>query len=221
MTSSRRPTALIVVDMQLDFCEGGELAVDGGNDLAASIAKYLTTEHQHYDLIVITQDWHRSFDQDPSGNCGHFAPDDEPDYRTNWPVHCVAGSDGAFVHEDIRAALRLLDTVDHPAWALRKGQGVPGYSAFDGSFVNTYTFGGAHHTDRFGGASLRAVLNALQIYRVEVCGLVYEHCVTATARDASTMGYETAILRNLTIPADKGRARIVDMSHWHVQLVDA
>ena len=75
--------ALIVVDVQNDFCEGGALAVAGGAATATAISAYLRASA--YDVVVATADWHNPL---PDTNDGHFA--DEPDYVTTWPAHCVA-----------------------------------------------------------------------------------------------------------------------------------
>lgn len=82
--------ALIVVDVQNDFCEGGSLAVAGGAAVARSVTELLAADHG-YDHVVATKDFHI----DPGE---HFS--DTPDYRTSWPRHCVAGTSGAAFHPD-------------------------------------------------------------------------------------------------------------------------
>ena len=77
--------ALIIVDVQNDFCEGGSLPVAGGADLAGEISEYVDAHHGQFDHIVATQDWHI----DPGA---HFS--DEPDFVDSWPPHCVAGTRG-------------------------------------------------------------------------------------------------------------------------------
>ena len=86
-------TALIVVDVQNDFCEGGSLAVDGGSDVAAAISEHIEQHHRDYEAIVGTLDWHIS----PGS---HFS--EEPDFRTSWPVHCVAETEGALRYQLIK-----------------------------------------------------------------------------------------------------------------------
>jgi nicotinamidase/pyrazinamidase len=81
--------ALVIVDVQQDFCEGGSLAVTGGQDVARRISGFLVDHAEEYELIVATRDWH----DDPGE---HFA--DEPDYRERWPPHCRAGTPGAELH---------------------------------------------------------------------------------------------------------------------------
>src|SRR5260370_39979699 len=84
--------ALLVVDVQNDFCEGGSLAVSGGARVASAVSTYLAGSAGDYATIVATRDWH----VDPGA---HFSP--SPDYRDSWPVHCVAGSHGAEVHPSL------------------------------------------------------------------------------------------------------------------------
>ena len=106
--------ALIIVDVQNDFCEGGSLAVPGGAALAAAINEYLAGDsgHQH---VVATRDFHI----DPGD---HFS--DDPDYVTSWPPHCIAGTPGADFYPD-------LDTTPIEA-VFHKGAYDAGYSGFEG-----------------------------------------------------------------------------------------
>ncbi|RKT83124.1 nicotinamidase/pyrazinamidase [Saccharopolyspora antimicrobica] len=105
--------ALIIVDVQNDFCEGGALAVAGGADVAAAISQYLAGfDHDH---VVATRDYHI----DPGA---HFS--DEPDFVRTWPRHCVAGTPGAAFHP-------ALDVGPVEA-VFSKGQYSAGYSGFEG-----------------------------------------------------------------------------------------
>jgi len=106
--------ALIVVDVQKDFCEGGSLAVTGGAALAGAISDYLA-DGAGYRHVVATQDFHI----DPGD---HFS--DHPDYILSWPPHCRAGSTGAEFHPD-------LDSGRFEA-VFRKGAYDTGYSGFSG-----------------------------------------------------------------------------------------
>ncbi|MBA3020695.1 isochorismatase family protein [Propionicimonas sp.] len=108
-------TALIVVDVQNDFCEGGSLAVSGGAKVAADIAALLSSAHG-YDHVVATRDRHI----DPGA---HFAA--VPDYLDTWPTHCVAGSPGAELHQPLRA--EQFEAV------FDKGEYAAAYSGFEGS----------------------------------------------------------------------------------------
>lgn len=107
-------SALIVVDVQNDFCEGGSLAVAGGDRVAEKIGELLSSDHG-YDYVVATRDHH----VDPGG---HFA--EEPDYLDSWPRHCVAGTSGA----QLRAPL----SAGHFAAIFDKGENSAAYSGFEG-----------------------------------------------------------------------------------------
>ena len=105
--------ALVIVDVQNDFCEGGSLAVAGGGEVARAISRYL--ESGGYDHVVASRDFHI----DPGS---HFSA--RPDYVNSWPRHCVVGSGGADFHPD-------LDT-SHIETVFSKGAHEAAYSAFDG-----------------------------------------------------------------------------------------
>jgi nicotinamidase/pyrazinamidase len=105
--------ALIIVDVQNDFCEGGSLAVGGGAGVAAGITAALASGS--WDHVVATQDWHI----DPGT---HFS--DHPDYLDTWPAHCVVGTGGADFHPNL--SLDKVEAVFH------KGQHAAAYSGFEG-----------------------------------------------------------------------------------------
>ncbi len=105
--------ALVIVDVQNDFCEGGSLAVAGGAQVAAAISKHL--ERTPYDVVVATRDYHR----DPGS---HFSP--RPDHVDSWPEHCVVGTPGADLHP-------ALDTTALDA-VFDKGHYSAAYSGFEG-----------------------------------------------------------------------------------------
>lgn len=163
--------ALVIVDVQSDFCEGGSLAVAGGSDVARAISVHVTERRADYDHIVATADWHI----DPGS---HFS--DTPDYVDSWPVHCVADSDGAEFHPNIANA------VNHVEAVFRKGQFDAGYSGFDGQ---------ADDEDR---TPLAAWLKDRDVTRVDVVGIATDHCVRATALDARQEGFDTVVLLDLT-----------------------
>lgn len=108
--------ALIVVDVQNDFCEGGSLAVAGGTDVASRIDELLQGEHG-YDVVVATRDHHI----DPGD---HFS--EEPDYVDSWPPHCVAGTEGAEIHPNL--------TFDRFDGVFDKGAYEAAYSGFEGTY---------------------------------------------------------------------------------------
>ena len=107
--------ALIIVDVQNDFCEGGSLPVVGGAAVAAGVSLVLERNGDRWDHVVATKDWHI----DP-GN--HFS--DHPDYLDTWPAHCVVGSGGADFHPAL--ATDRVEEVFH------KGEHKAAYSGFEG-----------------------------------------------------------------------------------------
>ncbi|ETK33878.1 nicotinamidase [Microbispora sp. ATCC PTA-5024] len=107
-------TALVVVDVQNDFCEGGSLPVGGGSEVAAAISRHLAAHR--YDHVVATRDYH----VDPGA---HFAA--EPDYVDTWPAHCVVGTPGAGFHP-------ALDTAKVEE-VFSKGERRAAYSGFEGA----------------------------------------------------------------------------------------
>ncbi|MEU7710803.1 isochorismatase family protein [Micromonospora chalcea] len=107
--------ALIIVDVQNDFCEGGSLAVGGGAGVAAGISRLLATEPDRWDHVVATKDYH----VDPGAHFG-----DPPDYVDSWPRHCVVGTSGSEFHPEL--ATDRVETIFH------KGEHAAAYSGFEG-----------------------------------------------------------------------------------------
>ncbi len=116
MTQSVDRNALIVVDVQPTFCEGGALGVAGGNAVAERIAEFAAQHRDNYTLIATTQDWHI----EPGD---HFSQN--PDFIDTWPPHGVAGTEEAELHP----ALADLD----PDVSVKKGQYAAAYSGFEGT----------------------------------------------------------------------------------------
>src|SRR3712207_6288169 len=108
--------ALVVVDVQNDFCEGGSLAVAGAAAVAAAITEHVRTAGEAYAHVVATRDHHI----DPGG---HFA--EQPDYLDTWPAHCVVGTHGAQLHPSLDQG-PLEDVFD-------KGEHAAAYSGFEGA----------------------------------------------------------------------------------------
>lgn len=163
--------AILVVDVQNDFCEGGSLAVAGGAAVAKKISEFLKSSS--YDLIVASRDWHDS-DND---NSGHFAESGlEPNYKTSWPVHCVANSEGANYHPNLD-----LDLIQEHVF---KGQGAHGYSAFEGVTE--------------AGGTLANLLSEKGIDQLDVVGIATDHCVLASALDAKKLGLAVRVFSSLT-----------------------
>ncbi|AYJ51128.1 isochorismatase family protein [Rhodococcus sp. P1Y] len=168
--------ALLVVDVQNDFTEGGALGVDGGGEVARRISGLLASEGDAYDVIVASRDWH---DAD-SDNGGHFATTEPPNFTTTWPVHCVAGTPGADYHPDFATG-----SVDVHVF---KGQGKPSYSAFEGS------------TDE--GRTLQEVLARNEVTDVDVVGIATDYCVRASALDAIAAGLTVRVLTGFIAGVD-------------------
>ena len=163
--------ALFIIDVQNDFTEGGALGVDGGDAVAAGITAYLGRHPDRYDVVIASRDWH-----DGTGdNGGHFALDAAPDYVDSWPVHCVAGTVGAQYDPGLDA--ELIDV------HIRKGQGVPAYSIFEGT------------TDE--GVELPTLLERLGVSEIDVVGIATDYCVRASALDAVTSGRRVRVLDDL------------------------
>ena len=192
-TRTTAPTtrALIVVDVQNDFVEGGSLAVTGGRDVATRISEHLAAHAADYVVIAASRDWHHA-PVDGDTNSGHFAaPGEEPDFATTWPVHCVDDSPGSDYAPEL-----VTDAVTHH---VRKGQGVPAYSAFEGI------------TDD--GTTLADVLRAAGVTDVDVTGIATDYCVRATALDARQEGFAVHLLDGLHagVAPDSSRAAVAEM----------
>jgi nicotinamidase/pyrazinamidase len=165
-------TALIIVDVQNDFCEGGSLAVAGGTDVARRLGHVLAKwEHtpvasRRWDFVVATRDHH--IDPGP-----HFSA--HPNFVDSWPPHCVVGTSGV----EFSPALwpRPFDAV------FDKGEFAAAYSGFDGT------------SD---GQPLRPWLASRGVETVAVCGLATDYCVRATALDAADSGFSTTVLAAFT-----------------------
>ncbi|QDQ11803.1 isochorismatase family protein [Streptomyces spectabilis] len=163
--------ALIVVDVQNDFCEGGSLAVAGGADVAAAITDLIGQSPACYRHVVATRDHHIA----PGG---HFSA--EPDYVDSWPPHCVAGTEGVGFHPNFAPAVAsgAVDAV------FSKGERSAAYSGFEGADEN--------------GTPLARWLRDRQVREVDVVGIATDHCVRATALDAAREGFRTHVLLDLT-----------------------
>ncbi|URN16267.1 MULTISPECIES: isochorismatase family protein [Streptomyces] len=164
--------ALIVVDVQNDFCEGGSLAVAGGADVAAAITDLIgETAGVGYRHVVATRDHH----VDPGG---HFSGD--PDFVRSWPPHCVAGTEGVGFHPNFAPAVAsgAVEAV------FDKGAYAAAYSGFEGSDEN--------------GVALADWLRDRGVTEVDVVGIATDHCVRATALDAAAEGFRTRVLLDLT-----------------------
>jgi len=164
--------ALIVLDVQNDFCEGGSLGVKGGAQTAHDIAEVLhhwvlkDPKAPDYAHVVATKDHHI----DP----GHHWSKD-PDFRDSWPVHCKVGTDGEAFHPN-------LDPQPFEAIFL-KGEYAAAYSGFEGKAP--------------GDVSLAAWLKGHDVTDVDLGGIATDYCVRATALDAVAGGFNVRVLQDL------------------------
>jgi nicotinamidase/pyrazinamidase len=160
--------ALVIVDVQNDFCEGGSLAVVGGAAVAHAISDLLAgPEGDRYAHVVASQDFH----VDPGE---HFSA--HPDYSASWPAHCVAGTAGAKFHPNLDTS--RFEEVFH------KGAYAAAYSGFEGTSE--------------GGESLLDWLRERDVDELDVAGIATDYCVRATAADAAREGLATTVLLSLT-----------------------
>ncbi|CAO1649784.1 isochorismatase family protein [Salinibacterium sp. NSLL150] len=187
--------ALFIIDVQNDFTEGGALGVDGGAAVAAGITDYLRANPDRYDVVIASRDWH---DADNS-NGGHFATDAEPNFVDTWPVHCVAGTPGAEYHSALDTSLVNVH--------VRKGQGVPAYSIFEGTTDDDET--------------LPALLQRLGVDTIDVAGLATDYCVLASALDAAGSGREVSVLTGLVagVAPESSTAALATMAETGITLV--
>jgi nicotinamidase/pyrazinamidase len=168
--------ALFIIDVQNDFTEGGALGVDGGDAVAAGITAYLRQHPDRYDVVIASRDWHDApGDDNTNDNGGHFALDAAPDFVDTWPVHCVAGTVGAQYDPGLDAGLIDLH--------IRKGQGKPAYSIFEGTTEE--------------GLELPVVLDKLGVTDVDVVGIATDYCVRASALDALHAGRHVRVIDDL------------------------
>jgi nicotinamidase/pyrazinamidase len=197
--------ALIVVDMQNDFCEGGALAVPGGKAIVPKVNR-LIAEHDH---VVLTQDWHppehASFataweGAEPfSTRAFPYGP------QTLWPAHCVQGTPGADFHPELEATKAEL--------IVRKGfhRGIDSYSAF-------------RENDRMTRTGLDGYLKARGFTRIALCGLALDYCVAWSALDARQAGFDVTVMVDATAAIDLEGSRkkmLNEMRHAGIRLAGA
>ncbi|MDO5605379.1 MAG: bifunctional nicotinamidase/pyrazinamidase [Paracoccus sp. (in: a-proteobacteria)] len=180
--------ALIVIDMQVDFCPGGRLAVAGGDEIVAPINDLMAD----YEAVVLTQDWHPEDHSSFADNHPGAAPFSsvQMDYgdQVLWPRHCVIGSPGAGFHPVL--AVDVADLI------IRKGfrPGIDSYSAF---FEN----------DRQTRTGLEGYLRERGLMRLDFVGLAHDFCVAWSAIDAARLGFEARVIEGATRAIDLNGSR--------------
>ena len=185
--------ALLVVDVQVDFVEGGSLGVQGGLSVAAMIARHVRHFRNEYQFIVASRDYHES------------APDhisDHPDFVNTWPPHCMVGTPGAAFVPTIQNLVR--EKYIHAV--VTKGRTAAAYSAFDG------------YDPR--GHKLLDVLKENGIDHIDVCGIATDYCVRASALDARTNQFQVRVLVNLcaAVKEETGIQALEEMKAAGIQL---
>jgi nicotinamidase/pyrazinamidase len=162
--------ALLIVDVQVDFVEGGSLGVPGGTQVAAMIARHVRHFKNEYQFVVASRDYH----EDPAD---HFS--DHPDFITTWPPHCVVGTPGAAFVPAIQNLIRekFIQLV------VIKGRHAAAYSAFEGQDPR--------------GHLLLDILKENRIEHIDVCGIATDYCVRASALDARKDQFQVRVLVNL------------------------
>ncbi|MEM6481328.1 MAG: bifunctional nicotinamidase/pyrazinamidase [Pseudomonadota bacterium] len=175
--------ALIVVDVQNDFCPGGALAVAGGDEIVAGINALMS----EVEAVILTQDWH------PAGHSSFASshPGAEVMSLTEmpygpqilWPDHCIQGQTGAEFHPALAA--------DRAEMIVRKGYN-PTIDSYSGFFEND------HKTP----TGLHGYLQNRGITRLSVAGLATDFCVNYTAVDAARLGYEVEVREDLSRAID-------------------
>lgn len=183
MTTS---TALLIVDVQVDFCEGGKLAVRGGANVAGRISEYLLSDPP-YRAILASQDYHVNPGR-------HFS--DNPDFKDSWPPHCQAGHPGSLLHPGLDTS-----AIQHVFY---KGINAAAYSAFEG-FCDPLGVDIPNPDNDLTGArfvGLQKYLADRNITALDVCGIATDYCVRATALDAVKFGFETKVLLGMCCGVD-------------------
>ncbi|MEV6039959.1 isochorismatase family protein [Nonomuraea sp. NPDC052116] len=185
--------ALIIVDVQKDFCEGGSVPVKGGADRAAAIADLVRRSDGQYAFVLATRDHHI----DPGA---HFS--DNPDFRDSFPVHCVVGGEGGEFHPNFAPAVDS----GHVDEVFYKGAHSASKSGFEGSTQD--------------GTTLSAWLKARDIAELDVVGIATDHCVKATALDGARAGFAVRVLLDYTagVAAETTRTALDEMRRAGVAL---
>jgi len=172
------PRALIIIDVQLDFCPGGALAVPGGDAVVPGINAIM----DDFDAVILTQDWHPAGHSSFASSHAGKAPHDtiEMPYGTQvlWPDHCIRGSAGAAFHPDL--------ATDRADMIVRKGfdPAIDSYSAF---FEN----------DRRTPTGLEGYLRTRGLTDLTLAGLATDFCVNFSALDAAGLGFAVTLRQDL------------------------
>jgi nicotinamidase/pyrazinamidase len=185
-------TALLIIDIQNDFTS----KASDGSQVAREISEYALTNRHRYDYIVASRDWHDGH----SDNGGHFRP--APGRESlGWISHCVAGSTGA--DYDPLLSHSLIDV------HVKKGQGIPGLSIFEGTTED--------------GKPFARRLSQLRITEIDLVGIATEGCVAAAAQDGARLGLRCRVLLELCrgFSAERISCRLEELKTVGVEIVAA
>ena len=180
--------ALIIIDMQVDFCPGGALAVAGGDEIVDPINAMMGD----YDAVVLTQDWHpadhSSFADSHPGAAPFSTVAMDYGPQVLWPAHCVIGSAGAAFHPGLAA--------DRADLIVRKGfrRGIDSYSAF-------------RENDRATPTGLAGYLRERGLSDLHFTGLAHDFCVAWSAMDARHFGFDATVIEPATRAIDLNGSR--------------
>lgn len=182
------PKALIVIDMQLDFCPGGRLAVAGGDEIVVPINNLMPD----YDAVVLTQDWHpqdhASFADNHPGAQPFSLMQMPYGPQVLWPAHCIIGTPGAGFHPAL--------AVDCAELVLRKGfrPQIDSYSAF-------------YENDHRTATGLAGYLRERDLSELHFVGLAHDFCVAWSAVDAARLGFRATVIEDATRAIDLNGSR--------------
>lgn len=197
--------ALIIVDVQNDFCENGALAVPNASEIIPYIN--LLTSQNEYDEVILTQDWHPANHKSFAENNGRQVGDSiilngVPQFM--WPNHCVQGTFGAEFHKDLN-----LDKVTH---IVQKGKNVE---------IDSYS--GFQDNNHFMKTDLDDYLKSKNIQMVEIVGLALDYCVKFTALDAMQNGYLTCVhfkgTEAVNVKPENGKNAIFELLENNVSIL--
>ncbi len=198
--------ALLIVDVQNDFCPGGALPVSNGDEVVPIINRIINS----FDVVVATQDWHPQDHISFASNHSGKNPFDQIDIKgtmlTLWPDHCVAGSPGADFHPSLNTM--------HIQSIIRKGisSGMDSYSAF-------------LENDRITPTGLEGYLKNLGINTIYLCGLATDYCVFFSAIDGLSLGFITKVIldacRGIDIPPGSMQQKIDEMIRKGIEPVES
>ena len=179
--------ALIIVDVQNDFCPGGSLAVKNGDTIINNINEI----QKNFKYVMLTQDWHpddhTSFSSTNPNRKAFSTKKMSYGEQVIWPPHCIIGTKGAEFHKDLNT--------EKASFIIRKGfrKNIDSYSGF---FEN----------DKITPTGLDGILKNLGIKRVFIVGLALDFCVHYTAIDSANLGYDTYVIKNATLPVNIGNS---------------